>query len=149
MNHLYAIGYFLLPFFHFHNFFVDLFLFFAHKKKKRDYVPGSEDAIKLKAACEKMRRECPDIPCVVGGKEVRLSRLSHFENNSKPTINFCTKKKIRSGDVKKQLIPSDNKHVLCTFHQANKDILQQAIDASLAAKEKWVLNFQKISFLNS
>lgn len=44
---------------------------------------------------------------------------------------------IKTGDVKKQLIPSDNKHVLATFHQANSSVLQQAVDAALAAKAKW------------
>ncbi len=39
---------------------------------QRHYTHGSEDAKKLKEACEKMRKECPDIPCVVGGKEVNL-----------------------------------------------------------------------------
>lgn len=79
----------------------------------RDYAPGSDDAIKLKAACDKLRAECPDIPCIIGGKEVR------------------------TGDVKQQVIPADHKHVLCTFHQANEQVLQQAVEASLAAKPKW------------
>lgn len=79
----------------------------------RNYAPGSQDATLLKAACERMRKDCPDIPCVVGGKEVR------------------------TGDVKQQVIPSDHKHVLCTFHQANEALLQEAIKASLAAKPQW------------
>jgi len=79
----------------------------------KDYAPGSEDAKLLKAACDKLRKECPDIPCVVGGKE------------------------IRTGDVKKQLVCSDHKHVLCTFHQANEKVLEEAIKSSMDAKPKW------------
>jgi len=85
----------------------------AYNEPLRDYAPGSEDAKQLYAACSKMRKECPDIPCVVGGKE------------------------IRTGDVKKQLIPSDHKHVLCTFHQANEQVLKEAIQVSLDAKKLW------------
>eukprot|EP01119_Soliformovum_irregulare_P007016 TRINITY_DN19422_c0_g1_i1.p1 TRINITY_DN19422_c0_g1~~TRINITY_DN19422_c0_g1_i1.p1 ORF type:complete len:546 (+),score=181.28 TRINITY_DN19422_c0_g1_i1:90-1727(+) len=79
----------------------------------RDYVKGSEDAIKLKEACDQLRAECPEIPCIIGGKEVK------------------------TGDVKQQLIPSDHKHVLCTFHQANESVLQDAIKAAMEAKPKW------------
>eukprot|EP01114_Cavostelium_apophysatum_P021305 TRINITY_DN739_c0_g1_i1.p1 TRINITY_DN739_c0_g1~~TRINITY_DN739_c0_g1_i1.p1 ORF type:complete len:552 (-),score=153.58 TRINITY_DN739_c0_g1_i1:52-1707(-) len=79
----------------------------------RHYVPGSDDSKKLKAACEKMRNECPEIPCVVGGKE------------------------IKTGDIKKQLIPSDHKQALCTFHQANEAVLKEAVEVALAAKPKW------------
>eukprot|EP01116_Phalansterium_solitarium_P015724 TRINITY_DN34_c0_g1_i1.p1 TRINITY_DN34_c0_g1~~TRINITY_DN34_c0_g1_i1.p1 ORF type:complete len:586 (-),score=221.26 TRINITY_DN34_c0_g1_i1:1808-3526(-) len=85
----------------------------AYNEVMRHYVPGSQDAALLKAACERLRSECPDIPCVVGGKEVR------------------------TGDVKQQVIPSDHKHVLCTFHQATEPLLQEAIQASLDAKPRW------------
>lgn len=79
----------------------------------RDYAPGSDDAKQLKAACEKLRSSCPEIPCIVGGKE------------------------IRTGDIKKQLIPSDHKVALCTYHQANEQILKEAIQAAIEAKPKW------------
>lgn len=84
-----------------------------YNESLRDYTPGSQDAKLLKEACDRLRKECPDIPCVVGGKE------------------------IRTGDVKKQVVPSDHKHVLCTFHQANEAVLKQAMEASLAAKKQW------------
>jgi len=79
----------------------------------RDYAPGSTDAVLLKKACEKLRSECPDIPCIVGGKE------------------------IKTGNVKKQLVCSDHKHVLCTFHQANEQLLKEAINVAMEAKSKW------------
>jgi 1-pyrroline-5-carboxylate dehydrogenase len=79
----------------------------------RDYAPGSNDAKLLKEACERLRKECPEIPCIVGGKE------------------------IKTGDIKKQVICSDHKHVLCTFHQANEKILKEAIEVSMNAKSRW------------
>ncbi len=44
---------------------------------------------------------------------------------------------IKTGDLKKQVVPSDHAHVLCTYHQANKDVINKAIEVSLAAKERW------------
>lgn len=79
----------------------------------KDYAPGSPEAVLLKQACEKLRKECPDVPCVVGGKEYR------------------------TGDVKQQLICSDNKKVLCTFHQANDEVLKKAVENALEVKERW------------
>jgi 1-pyrroline-5-carboxylate dehydrogenase len=84
-----------------------------YNETMRSYPPGSDDAKHLKAACERLKRECPDIPCVVGGRE------------------------IRTGDVKKQVMPSKHTHAVCTFHQANKDVVKQAIDSAVAARESW------------
>lgn len=85
----------------------------AYNEPLRDYAPGSQDAILLKKACEKLRSECPEIPCVVGGKE------------------------IKTGNIKKQVAPSDHKQVLCTFHQANEQLLRDAINVALEAKAQW------------
>eukprot|EP01111_Echinosteliopsis_oligospora_P003226 TRINITY_DN1516_c0_g1_i1.p1 TRINITY_DN1516_c0_g1~~TRINITY_DN1516_c0_g1_i1.p1 ORF type:complete len:546 (-),score=182.64 TRINITY_DN1516_c0_g1_i1:53-1690(-) len=79
----------------------------------RDYAKGSKEAELLKAACDRLRKECPDIPCVVGGIEYR------------------------TGDVKKQVICSDHQHVLCTYHQATKEVLTEAATSALAAKQAW------------
>jgi len=85
----------------------------TYNEPLRDYANGSLDAKLLKQACEKLRSERPEIPCFIGGKEVK------------------------TGDIKTQVIPSDHKHVLCTFHQANEQVLKEAIDVAMAAKEKW------------
>eukprot|EP01112_Ceratiomyxa_fruticulosa_P017627 TRINITY_DN552_c0_g1_i3.p1 TRINITY_DN552_c0_g1~~TRINITY_DN552_c0_g1_i3.p1 ORF type:complete len:551 (-),score=135.21 TRINITY_DN552_c0_g1_i3:128-1780(-) len=85
----------------------------AYNEPMRHFEPGSTDRKNLRAALEQMRKECPDVPCVVGGKE------------------------IRTGDIKQQLICSDHKHVLCTFHQANPEVLKNAIADALEAKKKW------------
>jgi len=84
-----------------------------YNEPTRDYAPNSEDAKLMKMACEQLRSECPEIPCIIGGKE------------------------IRTGDIKKQVMPTDHKHVLCTFHQANEQTLKEAVQAALAAKRKW------------
>eukprot|EP01132_Coremiostelium_polycephalum_P000792 gene792-984_t len=78
-----------------------------------NYEVGSAQRKLLKEACAKLRNTSIEVPCVVGGKE------------------------IRTGDIQKQLICSDHTKVLCTFHQANTQVLQQAIDSALEAKAKW------------
>lgn len=60
MSDIFALYYSLFFFF---SFFLMIYF-------QRDYAPGSEDAKQLKAACDKLRNECPEIPCIVGGKEV-------------------------------------------------------------------------------
>jgi 1-pyrroline-5-carboxylate dehydrogenase len=79
----------------------------------KDYAPGSAERKLLREACAKLRSECPDIPCVVGGKEYR------------------------TGDVKQQLVCSDHKQVLCTFHQANEEVLKLAAKNAMEAKAHW------------
>ena len=46
-------------------------------------------------------------------------------------------KEIRTGNVKRQLIPSDHSHPLCTYHQADAATVDAAIAAALAARPRW------------
>eukprot|EP01133_Synstelium_polycarpum_P019068 gene19068-22833_t len=78
-----------------------------------NYEVGSPQRKLLKEACNRLRNTKYDIPCIVGGQE------------------------IRTGDIQSQLICSDNKKVLCTFHQANAEVLNKAVASSLAAKASW------------
>ena len=79
----------------------------------RHYAPGSPEAVSLKAACEKVRSEVVDIPCVVNGKE------------------------IFTGDVAEQVICSDHQHVIARYHKATPEVIQEAIAASNAARKDW------------
>lgn len=78
-----------------------------------NYAPGSPERAKLVAALEKMKKQCPEIGCVVNGKEVK------------------------TGKIDKQVMPSDHQHVLCTFHEATKQTVTDAIDGALNAKKHW------------
>ncbi|KAJ5071685.1 delta-1-pyrroline-5-carboxylate dehydrogenase 1 isoform a-related [Anaeramoeba ignava] len=79
-----------------------------------NYVPGTESAIKLKQACEKMRKELPyDVPLIINGKEVR------------------------NGKKKEQLICSDHKNVLCKFDVVDENLIQKAVDGAMKAKKHW------------
>lgn len=44
---------------------------------------------------------------------------------------------IRTGDVVKQTLPHDHANHLCTVHGASSEVLNRAIESSLAAKREW------------
>lgn len=78
------------------------------------YAPGSKEKAELKKALAHARATQVDIPMYIGGKEVR------------------------SGNTKQLFPPHDTKHLLGVYHAGDKNHVQQAIDAALAAREAWV-----------
>jgi len=79
----------------------------------KSYAPGSPERIALKAMLKELRSKETDIPMYIGGKDVR------------------------SNDKVSLAPPHDHKHTLGYFHKSTKEHVKQAIDAALAAKEKW------------
>ncbi|EGG18925.1 putative delta-1-pyrroline-5-carboxylate dehydrogenase [Cavenderia fasciculata] len=94
----------------------DVFTKFSSSSRTKvliNYEPGSVQRKLLRDACKRLRTETIEVPCIVNGKE------------------------IKTGDIAKQLVCSDHKHVLCTFHQANEGLLKEAVQGALQAKTKW------------
>ncbi len=79
----------------------------------RDYAPGSAGRAELKARLAAMEHECPDVPLVIGGKEVR------------------------TGDVVSATAPHRHRHVIATWHRARAQDVQAAISAAKAARRDW------------
>jgi 1-pyrroline-5-carboxylate dehydrogenase len=83
----------------------------------RSYAPGDAagDAQRksLKAALKKMASERLDIPCIIGGKEVRTG-------NKRPVV-----------------MPHSHREVVAEFHLAGPAEMQAAVDAALKAKAQW------------
>lgn len=77
------------------------------------YSPGTKERRELKAAIDEARGKTIEIPMFIGGKE------------------------IKSGNLKEINPPHDIKHVLGHYHQGEKEHVEQAINAALAAREKW------------
>lgn len=77
------------------------------------YAPNSPERTSILNALKKVRSECPEIPCIVNGEE------------------------IRTNDIAKQLICSDHSQPICTYHKANKSVIADAIQSSMDAKKKW------------
>ncbi|MBP8033342.1 MAG: L-glutamate gamma-semialdehyde dehydrogenase [Bacteroidia bacterium] len=79
----------------------------------KSYAAGSAERKELQAMLKELRSKEIDIPMYIGGKEVRSENKSRLAP------------------------PHDHKHTLGHFHKSDKAHVTQAIDAALAAKEKW------------
>ena len=77
------------------------------------YAPGSPERASLKARINAMLREQVDIPCVVGGKD------------------------IRDGKTVDVVVPHCHRHVLARVHQASADTIHAAIKAANEAQRDW------------
>src|SRR4051812_2773056 len=79
----------------------------------RSYAPGSPERASLQLRLEQMKREQPEIPCIIGGKEVT------------------------TGNLKPAVMPHDKNHVLANVHQGGAQEDEQAIEAASAAWQDW------------
>lgn len=85
----------------------------AKNEPARSYAPGTKDREELKKALKELKSQEIDIPMVIGGKEIRT--------DNKVSVHP----------------PHELKHTLGYYHKGDASHVQQAIDASLEAKEKW------------
>ncbi|MFY8185920.1 MAG: L-glutamate gamma-semialdehyde dehydrogenase, partial [Bacteroidia bacterium] len=79
----------------------------------KSYAAGSPERKELQAMLKELRSKELDIPMYIGSEE------------------------IRSGKKTRLAPPHDPKHTLGHFHKSDKTHVTQAINAALAAKEKW------------
>lgn len=79
----------------------------------RQYAPGSAERRAIEAGLRSMSAEAPEIPLVIGGKEIRTGRL----------------KEIRA--------PHDRSMVLGRYHEAGEAEAAMAADAAAAAARDW------------
>ncbi|MDI9339660.1 MAG: L-glutamate gamma-semialdehyde dehydrogenase [Sediminibacterium sp.] len=79
----------------------------------KSYAPGSAERKELQAMLAHLRAQELDIPMYIGGQEIRSNVVARIHP------------------------PHDHQHTLGHFHKSDKTHIQQAIDAALAAKEKW------------
>jgi 1-pyrroline-5-carboxylate dehydrogenase len=79
----------------------------------RDYAPGSPERASLQLRLEQMKRERPEIPMVIGGKDVK------------------------TGNLRESVMPHDKDHVLAEVHQGGANEVQQAIEAAGEAWKDW------------
>jgi 1-pyrroline-5-carboxylate dehydrogenase len=79
----------------------------------RDYAPESGETASLQARLAEMAGETVDIPCIVGGEE------------------------IRTGDTYEVRAPHDHDMLLAHWHAASAEVLEQAVAASQEAWKTW------------
>jgi 1-pyrroline-5-carboxylate dehydrogenase len=85
----------------------------VHNEPFLDYAPGSPERINLRTALKKVSSECPHIPLVVNGRE------------------------IKTGIVGKQQRPDKHQQTICEFEYADHATIEEAIQGSLKAKKHW------------
>ena len=81
----------------------------------RTYAESSAERLSLKRKLEAMSRELIEIPCLIGGREVR------------------------TGEIRTVVMPHEHRTVLAQFHVAGESELRAAADAAAAAKAEWEL----------
>jgi len=79
----------------------------------KSYKPGSPEKEAVLAAYNKMWNETIDVPLYIGNEE------------------------IRTGNTRTMTSPHNHKHVVGTYHLAEKKHVEQAIANALEAKDKW------------
>jgi 1-pyrroline-5-carboxylate dehydrogenase len=79
----------------------------------RDYAPGSPERASLQVRLEQMKGERPEIPLVIGGKDVT------------------------TGTMSQAVMPPDKDHVLADVHQGGAAEVEKAIEAAGEAWEDW------------
>jgi 1-pyrroline-5-carboxylate dehydrogenase len=79
----------------------------------RTYEPGSQSREQLKIELNQMASRKIEIPCFIGGKE------------------------IRTGNVRQVVMPHEHGHVLAEFHLAGAEEMQLAVQAAHQAKAEW------------
>ena len=79
----------------------------------KSYAPGTSEREELQNKLKELKSKTGDIPMYIGGEEVRTGNLG--------TCNP----------------PHEHKHLLANFHKGDKEHVQQAIEAALAAKQGW------------
>lgn len=80
-----------------------------------EYAKGSPERALVDKALKEMKAQLPfEVPCVVGGKEIKTGQMMQ---------------QIRPDDVKGQ--------PLAEFHAATPDVIAQAIKGAVAAQRKW------------
>ncbi|MDH5234202.1 MAG: L-glutamate gamma-semialdehyde dehydrogenase [Gemmatimonadota bacterium] len=79
----------------------------------RSYAPGSSERTSLKARLLAMESERPEIPVVIGGKE------------------------IRTGETAQSVSPHKHRHVTATYHKATADDVRAAIASGKKAWREW------------
>jgi len=79
----------------------------------KSYAPGTPERAEVQATYKSMYNTTVDVPLYINGEE------------------------IKTGDTGTMSPPHDHKHILGTYHKAEKQHVQKAIDTALEARKKW------------
>jgi 1-pyrroline-5-carboxylate dehydrogenase len=78
-----------------------------------DYAPGSKERKNLKEVIHSMKGECPELPMIIGGKEIFTDEIIELHT------------------------PHDKGQLLCKYSQGKEEHVKLAIEAALKAQKDW------------
>ncbi|SIR39086.1 L-glutamate gamma-semialdehyde dehydrogenase [Maribacter ulvicola] len=70
-------------------------------------------------------------------REAVLEQYKVYFNNKVDIPMYIGEEEVRTGNTKPMSPPHDHKHIVGTYHTANKENVQSAIDNCLASRESW------------
>ena len=79
----------------------------------KGYNPGSPERKEIRKALDELYAVVTDIPVIIGGREVR------------------------TGNTGRVVMPTENSHLLATYHKVGEQEVRDAIDAAMKAHEQW------------
>ncbi|MBR1851102.1 MAG: L-glutamate gamma-semialdehyde dehydrogenase [Bacteroidales bacterium] len=79
----------------------------------KGYNPGSPERKEIRKALDELYAVVTDIPAIIGGREVR------------------------TGNTGRVVMPTENSHLLATYHKVGEQEVRDAIDAAMKAHEQW------------
>ncbi len=79
----------------------------------KSYAPGSPERAKVSETYKKMWNEQMEVPLYIGNEE------------------------IKTGNTKTMSAPHDHQHIVGVYHQADKTLVEKAINEALEARKKW------------
>jgi 1-pyrroline-5-carboxylate dehydrogenase len=79
----------------------------------KHYAPGSPERVLLEKTLQDLKSVQPDIPMIIGGKEVKTNHLEEIR------------------------APHDHRSVLARYHMGTAEHVGMAIDAALSARTRW------------
>jgi 1-pyrroline-5-carboxylate dehydrogenase len=101
----------------------------------------------LAASLEKMKKLCPDIPVIIGGKEYRTGNVKQQVRAWILLGVACLRPSAAERSTHAaphhsiirvaQLNPSNHKHVVATYHGVTQELAKQAITNAMENRAKW------------
>jgi len=79
----------------------------------REYRPGTDETARLQERIDALSNECPEIPCIVSGRELTTGRIREVR---------C---------------PHDHGKVLARYHEATPEVIDAAVEGARVAWREW------------
>jgi 1-pyrroline-5-carboxylate dehydrogenase len=103
-------------------------------KNSKKYIPMGKGFFQVPTAInEPINSFAPGTP----EREAVLAQYNAYFNSTIDIPMYINGKEVRTGNTRTMSPPHDHKHIVGTYHLAEKKHVQEAIDTALEARKKW------------